>query len=359
MAKFNMQDKIQGVIHKYFYNPSNGFLSARALHSKIRLKNSSVKLKHVQEFISNQAVHQIHQRKRIPDQEFNQIRAPGLGQFQLDLLDLSNYARHNKGYRYLLVVEDIYSKYSFVRPLKTKGSTAVLEAMKSIEKDILKNKVILWSFVMDKGTEFNNTAWNNHFSASAGTSPTQSGRSASSVKMYRKDPTIHTTTGLVERRNGFIRELLQKYFTSYNTLKWVDVIQRINENINTTKNRITKHSPQEIWTRKQSNDEIARPAPTQYEVGQRVRLLINHNIFNKKSTGRYSVIVHTIIKKQGLGYFLDGIKRKVFGWELLPVEITEHRTNLETRSSPRNILEQRTINNRTNRINKILQKELQ
>src|SRR5690348_10840521 len=169
-------EKINQTIHKYFYNPSNGFLSARALHAKIKLKHPAVRLKHVQEFISNQAVHQIHQRKRIPDKEFNQIRAPGLGQFQLDLLDLSNYSRHNAGYRYLLVVEDIYSRYSFVRPLKTKGSTAVLDAMKSIETDILKNSVMIWSFIMDQGTEFNNTAWNKHFIG---------------VKMYRKDPTIH------------------------------------------------------------------------------------------------------------------------------------------------------------------------
>src|SRR5689334_11894949 len=111
-------EKINQTIHKYFYNPSNGFLSARALHSKIKLKHPAVRLKHVQEFIGNQSVHQIHQRKRIPDNEFNQIRAPGLGQFQLDLLDLSNYSRHNAGYRYLLVVEDIYSDTRLLDLLK-------------------------------------------------------------------------------------------------------------------------------------------------------------------------------------------------------------------------------------------------
>src|SRR5690242_12507209 len=212
-------DKLNEIIKRAFYDPQNGLISARNLYRKLKPNNPKITLKLITEFIKNQVTTQVHTAKKIPLNEYNEIRAPGLGEFQLDILDLSNYARHNNGFRYILVVVDIYSRYSFIKPIKTKAGSVVLEAMKSIEKEIRNHKVKLWSFVMDAGSEFNNNAFNSHYS---------------NVKMYRKSPEIHNSTAIVERRNKYIRDVLQKYFTSYNILKWANIIQKINTNINNT-----------------------------------------------------------------------------------------------------------------------------
>ena len=37
-----------------------------------------------------------------------------------DLLDIHQYARQNKGYKFILVVLDIFSRFAWVRPLKNK-----------------------------------------------------------------------------------------------------------------------------------------------------------------------------------------------------------------------------------------------
>ena len=37
-----------------------------------------------------------------------------------DLLDMSPFSRSNKGYKYLLTVIDVYSKYGWIVPLETK-----------------------------------------------------------------------------------------------------------------------------------------------------------------------------------------------------------------------------------------------
>src|SRR5689334_15140811 len=134
-------DKLEEIIKKNYYSPENGLVSARNLYKKLKPDHPKVTLKLITEFIKNQATHQVHTAKKIPLNEYHQIRAPTLGELQLDILDLSNYARHNNGFRYILVVVDVYSRYSFVRSLKTKAGSVVLEAMKSIEQEILKHKV--------------------------------------------------------------------------------------------------------------------------------------------------------------------------------------------------------------------------
>ncbi len=195
---------------------------------------------------------------------------------------------------------------------------------------------------MDAGSEFKTNAFNKHYA---------------NVKMYRKSVEIHNSTGIVEIRNRYIRDVLQKYFTSYHTLKWVDIIQKINNNINNTYNRTIKHAPIDVWNRIAKNEQESREAPTKYEIGDRVRLLIQSKDFEKKSTGIYSNQIYNITAIDGLGYRLDGIERKVFGWELKRIDTSDERVNITLRSSPKNISEQRANNKRTNTIARRLSKE--
>jgi hypothetical protein len=330
--------KTHEIIKKYYYDPSTGFQSSNKLYSKIHDKYPDISLKQIKDFISEQSTHQIHAPQKIPLQEYNQIRAPGRGQLQLDILDLSNYKRHNKNYRYILVVVDIYSRYSWVRPLKTKTGQEVLKAMKSITSEIIRKGVNVWSFVMDYGREFDNNDFNKYYSI---------------VTMYRKSPEIHNSTGIVERRNSYIRSVLQKYFTGHNTLKWINIIENINGNINNTINRTTQHTPVDIWNGIEKNDELVREPPTQYHVGDTVRLLQQPENFTKKSTGQYSNEIYTITSLDGLGYKLNGVSRKIFNFELKRVDISNDRRNILTRSNV-STQELRKSNKRLNTIQRRL-----
>ena len=69
-----------------------------------------------------------------------------------DLLDIHQYARQNKGYKFILVVLDIFTRYAWARPLKNKTGVSVASAL----EDILYNgrkPTKLWT---DEGTEFYN-----------------------------------------------------------------------------------------------------------------------------------------------------------------------------------------------------------
>ena len=73
-----------------------------------------------------------------------------------DLLDLQRYSRVNKGYKYILVVVDVFSKYAWLKALKTKKGVEVAKAFKEIIRNSNNNipPKFLWS---DRGTEYYNT----------------------------------------------------------------------------------------------------------------------------------------------------------------------------------------------------------
>ena len=53
-------------------------------------------------------------------------------QFDADLASFMSYAQDNDGYKYLLVVIDIFSQYGWVEPLKDKTTHEVINAFDKI-----------------------------------------------------------------------------------------------------------------------------------------------------------------------------------------------------------------------------------
>ena len=51
-----------------------------------------------------------------------------------DLVEMQQFSKWNKGYRYLLMVLDVFSKYGWIVPLKDKKGETVAEALKIILK---------------------------------------------------------------------------------------------------------------------------------------------------------------------------------------------------------------------------------
>ena len=77
--------------------------------------------------------------------------------WECDLLDVQSYARYNDNYRYVLSVIDVFSKYLYLIPMKTKSGPAVTAAFRSIfaDKPKLMTRRPVWVRT-DKGKEFLN-----------------------------------------------------------------------------------------------------------------------------------------------------------------------------------------------------------
>lgn len=73
-------------------------------------------------------------------------------QWQADLMDVSALQTYNDGYRYILICIDIFSKWAWAIPLKTKRGGEVVDAFRLILLSGRKPK----SLQTDQGSEFKN-----------------------------------------------------------------------------------------------------------------------------------------------------------------------------------------------------------
>ena len=68
-----------------------------------------------------------------------------------DFVGMSSFSRSNKGYKYLLTVIDVFCKYCWITPLKTKNGKEVAQTFRQLFLGGPPHR--LWT---DKGTEFYN-----------------------------------------------------------------------------------------------------------------------------------------------------------------------------------------------------------
>ena len=70
-----------------------------------------------------------------------------------DLADMQLISMFNKGFRFLLCVPDIFSKYAWVVPLKDKKGITITNLFHKILKESNRKPNKIW---VDKGGEFHN-----------------------------------------------------------------------------------------------------------------------------------------------------------------------------------------------------------
>ena len=73
-----------------------------------------------------------------------------------DLADMQLISKFNKGFRFLLCVIDIFSKYAWVVPLKDKKGVSIVDAFQKILKESDRKPNKIW---VDKGSEFYNNSF--------------------------------------------------------------------------------------------------------------------------------------------------------------------------------------------------------
>ena len=126
-----------------------------------------------------------------------------------DLADMQLIRKFNKGFRFLLCVIDIFSKYAWVIPLKGKKGVSVVNAFQKILDKSKRKPNKIW---VDKGSEFYN----------------------SSFKKWLKDNDIEMYSIHIEGKSivaeRFIRALknkIYKYITSILKKMYIDKLDDI------------------------------------------------------------------------------------------------------------------------------------
>ena len=115
------------LLNKLNYDAKTGFQSTTKLYKKAKEIDSKITFNMVKQFLDQQATAQItKQVKR--NKIYETIVSPSVrNNYQMDIMYLPHPAL-NKNFKYLLFCIDVYNRYAFATPIKTKTRPEVLVA---------------------------------------------------------------------------------------------------------------------------------------------------------------------------------------------------------------------------------------
>ena len=146
--------------------------------------------------------------------------------WSLDILDLKDYGpENNKGYRYVLVVIDNFSKFGRTIPLKNKVAQTIKDSFENI---LISSKRSPNLIETDRGKEF----YNNIF---------QDFLNKNDIKLYSRNTSLGAV--FAERFNRTIRDLLKKIVFERGDANWIDVLPTITKQYNNRIHSSTKLTP--------------------------------------------------------------------------------------------------------------------
>lgn len=208
--------------------------------------------------------------------------------YQADLIEFIPYERVNKGYRYVLIVINCFSKFAWARPLKTKTGTEVTSAFENILQSLKSD--VPTNLQVDDGKEF----WNKQF---------QDLCKKYKINLYSTYSVLKAT--IVERLIRTIKNLIYKKFSLRGQYKWFDILQEVITTYNNTPHstiggikplNVSKSNEKKILSSFYTYPKIY---PRQrFRIGDFVRISKYKNIFAKGYTPNWSTELFKIVKVQ-------------------------------------------------------------
>ena len=237
-----MGKAIDEILNKVYYDldSSAAYAGVDKIFKEAKKLNSKIKLKDVQNYLEKQRTYTLHKpiRKRFP--RLKTIPDGWQTDWQCDLCILDNIRKHNDDFPYLLVCIDVLTRKIWVAPSKSKKSQDMINAFEIIFN---KSKYKPDKLYSDAGLEFEAEKVREYFSKNG------------IFKITARTPDIHA--GVVERANRTIKTRLYKYFSEKNTLRWINIIDKIINGINNSVNRTLGMSPNQV-TRENAHELYER-----------------------------------------------------------------------------------------------------
>lgn len=226
--------------------------------------------------------YELHKPAKIKIQR-RHVKINGLNDLlQSDLIEMIPYAKQNRGYKYILVVINAYSKYSWAEPLKFKTATQVTAAMNKIIKQMA---VLPKNLQTDMGKEF----YNSEFKA-----------------LMKKYNINHYSTYsnmkacIAERFIRTLKSLLFREFSARGSYKWLQLLPSLIEIYNNRVHRTTKLKPSQvnINTLISSFNYKKQVLTPKYKIGDFVRVSKHRTVFQKGYLPSWSAEIFKIYDVQ-------------------------------------------------------------
>jgi hypothetical protein len=273
-------------IRAAYNDPETGFSRPEVLLKQIKEKNpkSKVDLDTINDALEGLDSYTLNKPVK---RNFDRMRVYVSGidaQWQADLADVSNLAKYNSGYKFILTVIDIFSKSAWAIPLKNKTGALVAEAFESIFEE---SKRIPEKIQTDDGTEFFNknvqALFNKH-------------------EIHLFSTNNETKASIVERFNRTLKEKMYRYFESTQEFRYVEVLPQLMDNYNNSYHSSIKMKPSEVNEENErevfhnlyGSDRFKQQIQPKLKVGDWVRISKARHIFAKGYEGNWTIEVFRI-----------------------------------------------------------------
>ena len=239
--------------------------------------------------------------------------------WSLDILDLKDYGpKNNKGYRYVLVVIDNFSKFGWKVPLKNKNAQTIKDSFENILISSKRKPNLIES---DHGGEF----YNNFF---------QDFLNKNNIKLYSRNSSFGSV--FAERFNRTIRDLLKKIVFERGDAKRIDILPTITKQNNNRIHSSTKLTPIQASLKKNEDyvyknllDERKNVKP-KFQINDLVRTADLKKTFSKGDTTNWSYKLYKIteiINDTIPSYRIDNLPERYNESLLKKTELTMKENN--------------------------------
>ena len=278
-----------------YYDPKRGLSSAY----KIYKGQDKLTFEQIKQQVNKQLPAQLNKQK--VKTYYFPIVGHGKYSYQADLMFLDS----DGGYGIILCLINVITRFAYAYPMKSKADT--YENLKQWYKHDCPNVEHLQT---DKGSEFTNKKTNDLFK---------------DIDYYQVES--DNAQGKIERFNQTIRRLITVYQSAYKTTKWVKVLPDLIYNYNHRFHRSINCSPAEADEVSQYMQELEKydEAQTQldkYHVGDKVRILMNKDLF-QKGRSEWSTDVYKIQEKKGHRLLVNDTWYQYYQLQLIPAVHTK------------------------------------
>jgi hypothetical protein len=124
-----------------------------------------------------------------------------------DLVDMIEWNKENKEYKYILTIIDVFTKYAWAMPLKNKTSQTITDTFSNIFKKTIPSK--LW---VDRGSEFYNKTFEKLLKSN-------------DIVMY--STYSNNKSVVIERFNRTLKTYMFRLFTQNNNRNWINILDNL------------------------------------------------------------------------------------------------------------------------------------
>ncbi len=257
------------------------FAGQNQFYRALKDVNPAIKKKQVINHLRKEDSYTLHVPVFKP-KKYRRVMTKGINYlWQVDLVDMSSLSKSNKGYKWIIMCIDTFSKKLWSFKAKNKTGKVITNTLKGILTQEKPKKL-----ETDGGTEFKNRLFR-----------------ALLKKLKIKTYSISSLRkcSIVERVNRTLKTRMYRAFTSRGSHVWIDILDGLVSGYNNSYHRSIKRSPNEVTPQNESEvrdilfpADPTPPAPAKFKFGDTVRITRQKSLFQKGYEQTFSYEVFKI-----------------------------------------------------------------